>query len=541
MVPSLSHFRLNLWARIASLGTLLFVEKIVLSGVVDARRAREAQGLGALLHFAQHWGFRCLVTFLAAAAVFAFVKTQRGVRPSDCVRHLPTMSVRWMLAHVSLFLALLPLSYLLFRGQITAVGLAVMACLWLFACSFAVIAAGVALFPVDMWLRGFRSIGFGWGYAAGVALLGTGSWLESERLWNSAAEITFQMVTWALVPFLHLSHVDPATRIIATPHFAVEITDTCSGLEGLGLTLAFSVMWLAYFRREYIFPRALILVPLSLAVITGLNVLRIAALLLIGDAGYPEVASFGFHSQAGWIAFNAVACGLAYFSRRSAWMNRIARGPDETIHTYNPTAPYLVPLLAIIAAGTLSHALSGRFEIFYPLRFIAALAALVAYRRALLAIRWKCTWRGPAAGAGVFLVWIGAARWLLPEAGKPESLAGMLPSLQIMWVFSHCFTSVVFVPVAEELAYRGYLMRRLTNVEFESVPYQSVRWPALAATAIAFGAAHGKLWLAGIIAGIAYGMLPARSGSLGQSVAAHATTNGLIAIAVLAGNQWQLW
>jgi membrane protease YdiL (CAAX protease family) len=60
-------------------------------------------------------------------------------------------------------------------------------------------------------------------------------------------------------------------------------------------------------------------------------------------------------------------------------------------------------------------------------------------------------------------------------------------------------------------------------------------------SAIAFGVAHGTLWLPGIIAGLAYGLILMRRGRMGEAVAAHATTNALIAAGVLAGNQWQLW
>jgi len=81
----------------------------------------------------------------------------------------------------------------------------------------------------------------------------------------------------------------------------------------------------------------------------------------------------------------------------------------------------------------------------------------------------------------------------------------------------------------------------LVNADFESVPYRSVRWLALTVTAIAFGLAHGVLWLPGIVAGLAYGLILLRRGSLGEAVAAHATTNALVAAGVLAGNQWQLW
>jgi CAAX prenyl protease-like protein len=144
-------------------------------------------------------------------------------------------------------------------------------------------------------------------------------------------------------------------------------------------------------------------------------------------------------------------------------------------------------------------------------------------------------------GTFVCLVWILAARFLLPASGMPEKLASLPAALRGFWIVSRVTGSVLVVPIAEELAYRGYLMRRLVNADFESVSFRSVRWLALTVTAIAFGLAHGVLWLPGIVAGLAYGLILVRRGSLGEAVAAHATTNALIAAGVLAGNQWQLW
>jgi exosortase E/protease (VPEID-CTERM system) len=263
--------------------------------------------------------------------------------------------------------------------------------------------------------------------------------------------------------------------------------------------------------------------------------------MLIGNAGYPEVASYGFHSQAGWIAFNAVACGLVFFSRRSTWLNRTASVPVDSTSTDNPTAVYLVPLLAILAAGVLSHALSGRFETLYPLRLIAAVMAVMIYRRELAKLDWTFSWRGPLVGVAVFLIWIASARALLLPAPMPEGLEELSPLARTLWISSRVLAAVVTVPIAEELAYRGYLMRRFTQADFESLPYRSVGWVAIAATAVVFGLGHGALWLPGVAAGAAYGWLVARSGHLGEAVAAHATTNALIALSVLVGHQWQLW
>jgi exosortase E/protease (VPEID-CTERM system) len=262
--------------------------------------------------------------------------------------------------------------------------------------------------------------------------------------------------------------------------------------------------------------------------------------MLIGYAGFPDVAAYGFHSQAGWIAFNSVACALAFLSRRISWFNRTESKPTAPV-TDNPTAVYLMPLLAILAAGAISQAASSGVEIMYPLRLVAGVSVLALYRNKLRALDWHWSWRGPAVGALVFLVWVLAARFLLPASDMPEKLASLPAVLRVFWIVSRVVGSVLVVPIAEELAYRGYLMRRLVNADFQSVPFRSVGWLALTITAIAFGLAHGVLWLPGIVAGLAYGLVLIRRGSLGEAVAAHATSNALIAAYVLAGNQWQLW
>jgi CAAX prenyl protease-like protein len=97
------------------------------------------------------------------------------------------------------------------------------------------------------------------------------------------------------------------------------------------------------------------------------------------------------------------------------------------------------------------------------------------------------------------------------------------------------------VPIAEELAYRGYVLRRLVNSDFQSVKFHDIRWPALAICAVLFGITHGTMWLPAMLAGLAYGAIAIRTGSIGEAVVAHATTNALLAASVLLFDQWQLW
>jgi CAAX prenyl protease-like protein len=110
-----------------------------------------------------------------------------------------------------------------------------------------------------------------------------------------------------------------------------------------------------------------------------------------------------------------------------------------------------------------------------------------------------------------------------------------------LWIVCRVLAAVFTVPIAEELAYRGFLLRRLVSPRFESVPFSSARWPALVLSALAFGITHGGLWLPGIAAGLAYGALAMRTNKLGESIVAHGTTNALLAGYVLVFNQWQLW
>jgi exosortase E/protease (VPEID-CTERM system) len=538
MVPA---FRPGLVARLAFLAVLFVAEKILLNSFVDFDLAQAATGFGALVRVAQHWGFRYLVAFAAAVALLAYVNRGEPIRAAAASIRAAPIRGAWFFAHLVLIAALMPLSYLLYRHTASDLSLAAVASLWLLVGSAAALAAFLATAPAPIWLGAARALGSIRWYAAIAALLGTAAMQSVQMLWRPTAALTFELVRRLLGPVIPSLVADPETLVLSTDRFAVQIADICSGLEGVGLMLAFCGAWLIYFRRDYIFPRALLLIPVGVLAIYVLNVVRIAALVLIGNAGYADVAVYGFHSQAGWIAFNAVACGLVFLSRRSTWLNRSAKRATDSVSADNPTAAFLMPLLAILAAGTVSRAMSSDFEFLYPLRFIAALGVLLYFRRQLSALDWHFTWRGPAVGAAVFLMWIAAAHFLQAPASMPGKLAALSAPLRDSWIGVRVMAAVFTVPLAEELAYRGYLMRRLSHREFDSVPFRSVRWPALAISAVVFGVAHGALWLPGIAAGVAFGWLLMHTGRIGESVVAHALANGLIAASVLAANQWQLW
>jgi exosortase E/protease (VPEID-CTERM system) len=541
VTTSAPKYRPGLPLRLTIIAVIFFAEKIFLNRFVDFERADAALGLGAFVRVSQHWGFRFLVALAAAIALFAYVLDQEKLSSAKAAIRSTPIRFGWVLAHLLLIACLAPVTSLLFPEGSVFLPLAALVALWVLLALGAAASALFAMAPWPLWVNAARTLGIVWCYAGVVAFLGACAMQLSQRLWIPTAAATFDLVRLVLLPVIPALHADAATRVLSTDRFAVEVSEICSGLEGMGLILAFTAAWLLYFRREYIFPRSLLLIPIGLLMIFALNILRIAALMLIGHAGFPGVAEYGFHSQAGWLAFNAVACGLVFFSRRSAWLNRTAATSSAFESTENPTATYLMPFLAILAAGVLSQAMSSGFENAYALRLVAGIGVLAFYRRKLAALDWRWSWRGPAVGVGIFLIWIAWAHFQLPAAAMPGQLAGYSPALRGTWIASHLATSVLVVPLAEELAYRGYLMRRLIDRDFESVSYQSVTLAPITITAIAFGLAHGAMWVPGMAAGLAFGFLAVRRGSIGEAVAAHATSNALIAAMVVPYDQWQLW
>jgi exosortase E/protease (VPEID-CTERM system) len=308
--------------------------------------------------------------------------------------------------------------------------------------------------------------------------------------------------------------------------------------------LLFGVLWLWFFRADFRFPRALLLIPFGISLIFLLNAVRIATLILIGDAGAPAVATGGFHSQAGWIAFNGVALGFACVAHRVPWLSS-TRAP--VLHgerlTENPTAAYLVPVLAILGAAMLSRATSGSFEWMYPLRFVAAAGTLLLFRHQYVSLNWKFGWVAPVVGTLVFVLWISLDRFTGRQTVNgiaPELVAWSAPA-RIAWLVIRTLAAVVTVPIAEELAFRGFLLRRLISVDFESVSFQ--RWTpfALLCSSVLFGLLHGDRWIAGTIAGILYAAAQKWRGRIGDAVVAHGVTNALIAVSVLWGGNWSLW
>jgi CAAX prenyl protease-like protein len=128
----------------------------------------------------------------------------------------------------------------------------------------------------------------------------------------------------------------------------------------------------------------------------------------------------------------------------------------------------------------------------------------------------------------------------LSRTAPPEGLSRLCPGWAAVWLVFRVLGAVITVPVAEELAFRGFLTRRLIAADFTAVPASRFTWVSFLISSVLFGALHG-CWVAGTLAGMLYTLALYRRGRLADAIVAHATTNALIAACVIIGGQWSQW
>lgn len=375
-----------------------------------------------------------------------------------------------------------------------------------------------------------------------AALAGALAWLfglAAQQFWKPLAEGTF----WLSFHLLSLIYPDALYDLsnfgLGTPGFMVRISPQCSGYEGIGLVAVFLTLYLWLFRAEIRFPQALLLFPIGALAIWLANALRVTLLIALGTSYSKEVALGGFHSQAGWIAFIAIALGLIFAVRRLGLFAKTEATPMADQASLAPAL--LLPLMVLMAAIMLTSALSAGFDRFYPLRVVATAAALWYFRSVYLRWDWRPSWQAMVIGTVVFVLWL----LLEPTADGSKSalgmtLAGMSPGEKTLWLAFRVVGSVLLVPLAEELAFRGYLLRRLAGREGDDLHPGRFAWLPFLVSSIAFGLLHSR-WLAGTLAGMAYALAYYHRGRLADAVAAHMATNGLLALYVLAFGAWSPW
>ncbi len=517
---------------------LLVAELVYLTVRFDSQALDQASS--PWLHLVA-WSPQYLRLAITVAVTALVLKTWRLAGPAAArAPAKPSERITWLALHVAALLFFVRITATVFDPALADRNAGMWVTAWFVLGAATLGAWALALWPQRIsWLES-KSVR---AFAGIAAALGGAAWLSgyiAEALWQPLARTTFRVVGAMLGLIYPLVVSQPDLLRLGTPGFTVRIAPECSGYEGIGLLLAFLAVYLWVYRRELRFPAALVLLPIGAVTMWVVNALRIVALIAIGTAGWREIALGGFHSQAGWIAFNAIAlCFVVLLNRGRYFRNEAAVA--TAAHHDDATPAYLVPFLVVVACAMITGVFAAGIDWLYPVRVVAAAWMLWLFRRSYAHLGWTISWRAIAIGCVTFAIWIA----LVPSGPAGQPLPAALQSVPFAWAAAWLALRIVgytvTVPLVEELAFRGYLTRRLMQSDFEHLPLGLFSWWSFVVSSLLFGALHGGFWLPGTIAGMTFALALYQRRAIGDAVVAHATTNGLIAMYVLTTGRWSMW
>src|SRR5262245_16883754 len=187
----------------------------------------------------------------------------------------------------------------------------------------------------------------GWAYPLLAIAVGVLTWRAAagaEELWGVLSDTTLRGAALLLRLISPNVTVGPDPDLIAVGRFGVIVTPICSGADGLGLVVLLQATWIALARERLLVRRALLLIPLGMALAFGANVVRLATLLWVGGSGHEVLAAGGLHSKLGWILFIGIALGTIAMAERIPWFRRTQAEHHADLPA--AAAAYVAPLLA---------------------------------------------------------------------------------------------------------------------------------------------------------------------------------------------------
>lgn len=154
-------------------------------------------------------------------------------------------------------------------------------------------------------------------------------------------------------------------------------------------------------------------------------------------------------------------------------------------------------------------------------------------------------------GVGVFAIWIAPDLlipgyrhfWLFENSITGKAATSLAAGSTMSWpvLVLRLIRAAVIVPVIEELFWRAWLMRWLIDNDFEKVPLGKYAPQAFWIVAVLFASEHGSYWDVGLAAGVIYNWWMVRTKSLGDLILAHALTNFILSVYVIAFGKWEYW
>ena len=212
--------------------------------------------------------------------------------------------------------------------------------------------------------------------------------------------------------------------------------------------------------------------------------------------------------------------------------------------------PYVAPFALFLLLTTLEGRLPPeRYPLFYAAKIALVGGLLLALRGGFPEARPGGSGWAVATISGLVL----CALWVWTDRHTPHfaflgTRQGFNPSREIAshagiaWFLAVRFLGLaVVVPVVEELFYRGFLLRFVTDLDdFRRVPPGAFSGLALAVNVVLFALSHPEWLAAALFAGGMCGLLRLTR-NLFACILAHGVTNLFLGLYIVGAGQWQYW
>jgi len=222
----------------------------------------------------------------------------------------------------------------------------------------------------------------------------------------------------------------------------------------------------------------------------------------------------------------------------------------ESLERYSALR-YIAPFLVFLAFLAGDRFLPFDADWNYGIRFLVVFGLLVWLSRNVFSWRLSSFAGSTVLGLAIFAIWVGPdvlwpayrQSWLFTNSivGTPKSSLPAGVKASGIFIVFRLLSSVVNVPVLEELFWRGWLMRWLISKDFERVPLGAYQAQSFWLVAVLFASEHGSYWDVGLVTGALLNWWLIRTKSLADCILAHAVTNACLAAYVLIRDQWQYW
>jgi hypothetical protein len=214
---------------------------------------------------------------------------------------------------------------------------------------------------------------------------------------------------------------------------------------------------------------------------------------------------------------------------------------------YARVAPFIIFVGLMILNGFLGK--DGPYVV-YVFRTLVGAWLIWQMRPFVSEMRWSFSLEAVAIGIAAFVIWV-ALDPVFPknhilftptadDVWNPFARYGAGSGCGWFFVTVRLLGSSLIVPPLEEVFWRSFLYRYCIRTNFESLPFKTFHPTSFIVVSLMFGLEHYE-WAQGFLCGMVFQWLAINKNRLSDAITAHAITNFLLGLWVLARGDWHFW